>query len=72
MAVVAGFLSFIVGSSIIALFGFSHSYFSPPVSPISGQVTGITPMYWVGAAIIVIGIVTFVGGIILFFLKKHH
>ncbi len=73
MAVVVGFLSFIVGTSIIALFGYTHSYFGPPVWPISGQeVTGITPIYWVGAPIIVIGIVTFVGGIILFFLKKHH
>ncbi len=72
MAVAVGFFSFIVGSSVIALFGYTNiqpkdSFFGPIRN-------GITSAYWVGASIIIIGIFAFVGGIIgtvLYLLKNH-
>ena len=71
IAVVVGFLSFLVGSFFISLFG--HTYAQYNDSPIAiKEVTGITSMFWVGSGIVVFGIFSFVSGIILFYLHRHH
>lgn len=72
MAVAIGFLSFVVGSSVIALFG--YTYIQPKDSFFGPIRNAITPAYWVGTSIIIFGIFAFVGGIvgtILYFLKNH-
>ena len=59
IAVVVGFLSFIGGSFVISLFG--HTYAQYNDSPIAmKEVTGTTPMFWFGSAIVVFGIFSFV------------
>ncbi len=77
MAVATGFFSFIVGSSVIALFGYTYtqpnnSMFNSMFGPMRN---GITPAYWAGTSIIIFGIFSFIGGIIgtiLFLWKYYH
>jgi hypothetical protein len=68
IAVTMGFISWVVGGSVIALFGFNRVQY--PDSFFGPTVTGINPFYWVGASIIITGLFAFVGGIIIFFLSK--
>ncbi len=69
MAVAIGFISFIIGSAIIGIFGYTYrdTFFGPSRN-------GITPAYWVGSSIIILGIFAFVGGIIgtLLYLFKNR
>ena len=70
MAVAVGFFSFIIGSVIIRIFGYTYrdSFFGPVRN-------GITIAYWVGTSIIIFGIFAFVGGVIgtiLYLWKYYH
>ena len=69
--VAVGFPSLLVGAIIIALFGYRYRQIDWPGGTIN-QVAGVTPMFWVGVAVIMFGIVCIVSGMILFVISHPN